>query len=383
MPISTTGPDGRIFVPVIDTSAWQFPEYDSKRGVLGPGAVAPNLTAARDKGVAGIIHRVSNGLTADPSYELTIAAAVDAGLDHGAYSYLQPGRSAADVQARRVLQLIARGPASTLPVMADCEHFDGEMDMSPDEFAAWLRVWLDIVAAGTGRQPIIYTASWWWNRESTVGFEPWDSILARYPAQSPHRPQETWAPPPADPTNWAPWAFDKGPTGPPLPRGETRWNGWQFTSWLQASDFGFKPGPRMDGNIVLVDAWERWAGSSSRMTDVFVPPAVVTPSSGDDEMYDAKLHVTNPAGAFTGLLLDGMEVRHTTSGSLYAALRCPEVTMTTAEFALELDNLRTFGPLSDTAQRDLGQAIAAQWEARHVAPIVVPLGELFVRLEAP
>ena len=194
MRISTTGPDGSVFVPVIDTSAWQFPEYDSKRGVLRPGAVAPDLTAARDKGVAGIIHRVSNGLTADPSYELTIAAAVDAGLEHGAYSYLQPGRSAADVQARRVLELIARGPASTLPVMADCEHFDGEMDMSPDEFAAWLRVWLDIVAEGTGRQPIIYTASWWWNRESTVGFELWDSILARYPAQSPHRPQESWAP---------------------------------------------------------------------------------------------------------------------------------------------------------------------------------------------
>jgi hypothetical protein len=100
-------------------------------------------------------------------------------------------------------------------------------------------------------------------------------------------------------------------------------------------------------------------------------------------MYDAKLHVTNPAGAFTGLLLDGNEVRHTTSGALYAALRCPEVTMTTAEFALELDNLRTFGPLSDTAQRDLGQAIATKWEERHVAPIVVPLGELSVRLEAP
>ena len=76
-------------------------------------------------------------------------------------------------------------------------------------------------------------------------------------------------------------------------------------------------------------------------------------------------------------------VRSTTSGALYAALRCPEVTMTTAEFALELDNLRTFGPLSDTAQRDLGQAIATQWEERHVAPIVVPLGELFVRVEAP
>lgn len=64
MPISTTGPDGRVFVPVIDTSAWQYPEYDSQRGVLGPGAVAPDLTAARDKGVAGVIHRVSNGLTA-------------------------------------------------------------------------------------------------------------------------------------------------------------------------------------------------------------------------------------------------------------------------------------------------------------------------------
>ena len=249
MPISTTGPDGSVFVPVIDTSAWQFPEYDSKRGVLGPGAVAPDLTAARDKGVAGIIHRVSNGLTADPSYELTIAAAVDAGLD-GATAICSRGvprptcspagapvdraRSGLDVAGDRRLRALRRRD-----------------DMSPDG-SAWLRVWLDIVAEGTGRQPIIYTASWWWNRESTVGFEPWDSILARYPAESPHRPQESWAPPPVDPTHWAPWAFDKGPTGPPLPRGETRWNGWQFTSSFPAFDFGFRPGPRMDGNIVLV-----------------------------------------------------------------------------------------------------------------------------------
>jgi hypothetical protein len=139
----------------------------------------------------------------------------------------------------------------------------------------------------------------------------------------------------------------------------------------------------MDGNIVQADVWERWTGTEPRIPDEFTAPVVVTTPSGDDEMYDAKLKVTNASGAFTGLLLDGMEVRHTTSGALYAALRCPEVSMTTAEFALELENLRAVGPLSEAAKHDLGDAITAQWEERHVAPVLVPVGELTVRLGAP
>jgi hypothetical protein len=259
------------YANVLDVSGHQFDGYKSG-GPVVPGTPDPNLRLAQILSINGIFARVANGLVYDPWCELTLRAAEHVGMQRGVYTYIQPGRSAPNTQAFAHLDMIKRAGSITLPVMIDCENFFGQEQMTEQQFADWLRIYVDVIEHELGA-PIKYSAKWWWDKESTGDFGELDCMLARYPAQPSSKPPSQWEQPPVDAEGWARWALEKAPTGPPLIEGEDHWDGWQFSSWLIARDYGFQAGHRIDGNIVNMDAWHRW-------TNVVVPPQPVPPLPG-------------------------------------------------------------------------------------------------------
>jgi GH25 family lysozyme M1 (1,4-beta-N-acetylmuramidase) len=238
------------YVKVIDTSAWQFPGFDSAAMTLPANTTPPDLAKAKALGVSGVYARALNGVRKDPAFDITVFTAKAAGLAIGAYHYLRPNESSPEVAADAVIAEVTKF-GLILPVMADCESFEGEDTWSNRQYADWLHVYLDRIEGTLNKRPIIYTGDWWWNRElgAVVGaeFAKYDFMLSDYVGTTP----------PSDASQWYNYATSGTRKGPDIVAGDTTWEGWQFTSKLRAGDFGFAPGD-LDGNLVKPTAWWNW-----------------------------------------------------------------------------------------------------------------------------
>ena len=238
-------------IPVLDTSAWQT---DYRNGKVTPEAQPPDLTKAKALGVRGIFHRIGNGRKFDDSFPLFFEAAKQAGLPIGAYFYFQPNAEGAIASANRVADWVS-GYDVDLPVMLDLENYNGPT-MHVDVLTRWVLEWLSHVEQRLGRRPVIYSAAWWWNSRIdgvTVDWSAWDTMQARY-----SRGYET---PPSATSEWQDWLA--GQREPNTMIGTRPWDGWQFTSSLDAEDFGMpavRSAAGLDGNLVKADAWARWSG---------------------------------------------------------------------------------------------------------------------------
>lgn len=238
------------YVPMIDHSAWQWPGYNSTTGQVRTPIARPDFSKAADLGVAGIKARACNGLRPDPTFPISNEATVDAGLVAGAYQYLRPDKGSGRQNAEVFASIVNAAPHTPSFLVADAEGSAEGLGVA--QFVDWFGEWGDTLRRLTGRFVLRYSADWWWNPEAGPSHGDYDTIIASYPGHP--------AVPPSDTSQWQAWAFGKRPGGPRLMQGEDHWDGWQFTSSLNAIDFGYPAGgtSRLDGNLIRADSWARW-----------------------------------------------------------------------------------------------------------------------------
>jgi len=154
--------------------------------------------------------RVSDGTKhPDSRFDQNWAGAKAAGVIRGAYQFFRPAQSA-EVQADMMIEAIGQLGPGDLPAVIDVETADGQ---SSATIVKKIRTWVQMVEAGTGRRPIIYAASGFWNTLTGT------SEFAGYPL----------------------WVANYGATCPSMPK---TWSGWQF--W-QYGDTGKVAGVK--GNV--------------------------------------------------------------------------------------------------------------------------------------
>jgi lysozyme len=142
--------------------------------------------------------RISDGMNhIDPEFEGNWAEMKQLGILRGAYQYFEPAQSA-QAQAEMMVQKVGGklGPGD-MPCMIDVEATGGQ---SPATIASKVKTWLDIVEAGTGKRPIIYTGSYFWQDNVQ------DTSFGAYPI----------------------WIAAYGPSCPSLPPGWDNWLFWQY-----------------------------------------------------------------------------------------------------------------------------------------------------------
>jgi len=208
-------------------SSCRLPECSFYRRVSAAGAPGrPKASAARDKGIVAACGSASNG----PVQGVDVShyqGAFGWGGQSFAYASIGDGTGYSDPMfgnelgkhagrrrpARRVSVLRARtGPtaqanrmvaavgqlgAGDLPCMVDVEVTGGQ---SGATIAANVRTWINVVQAGTGLTPIIYTGPYFW--DDNVG----DTSFGDIPL----------------------WIADYGVSCPSVPNGWSSWTIWQY-----------------------------------------------------------------------------------------------------------------------------------------------------------
>jgi MYXO-CTERM domain-containing protein len=174
------GPDT---VSGIDVSSWQ--------GTIDWGKVAA-------AGHVYAIARISDGTYLDKDFAANWAGIKAAGMIRGAYQYFEPG-TAVQTQVDIVVNAVGKLGDGDLPVTIDIEKG------SPT--AAQVKDWLDSVEQATGKKPIIYTGSYFWessvNSAAFVDHPLWD---AHYTTGCPLIPDQ-WS-------NWTFWQYSSSGSVP-------------------------------------------------------------------------------------------------------------------------------------------------------------------------
>ncbi|MBL8685498.1 MAG: C39 family peptidase [Myxococcales bacterium] len=215
--------------------------------------------------------RVSDGVRyEDRSFDAHWSGARSAGLLRGAYQFFRPGQDPI-AQAELFVRKVGRLGVGDLPPVVDVESADGQ---SSATVVSNLRRWIERVRAGTGREPIVYAASGFWDGLSGT------SEFGRYKL----------------------WVANYGVRCPYLPRDWSRWAFWQY------SDGGSVPGIAggVDVNVFngTIDALQALAGGSSSSP-------MTSPTPGEGPFVDAST-VFCPSGfsyeATSRLCANGTEV---------------------------------------------------------------------------
>ena len=142
--------------------------------------------------------RISDGTGyIDSTFDANWANMKSAGVLRGAYQFFEPSENEV-TQANMMVAKVGMLGRGDLPAMIDVEATGGQ---SPATIAAKIRHWLQIVEAGTGKRPFIYTGSYFW--EGNVQ----DTTFGSYPI----------------------WIAAYGPKCPSLPPGWNNWLMWQYS----------------------------------------------------------------------------------------------------------------------------------------------------------
>jgi lysozyme len=129
----------------------------------------------------------------DPMFATDWAGMQAAGVLRGAYQFFEPGQDVA-AQANLMVQAVGQLGAGDLPCMIDVET-------AGPNLAASIQTWIDIVQAGTGLPPVIYTGPYFW--DDNVG----STAFGGTPL----------------------WVADYGPSCPLIPSGWSSWTFWQYS----------------------------------------------------------------------------------------------------------------------------------------------------------
>ncbi len=120
-----------------------------------------------------------------------------AGILRGAYQFFEPAEDEV-AQANLMIQAVGQLGEGDLPCMIDVETTGGQ---SGATIASKVAHWLQLVEAGTGKPPIIYTGPYFW--QDNVG----STSFGKTPL----------------------WIADYGPSCPLLPPGWSDWTMWQYS----------------------------------------------------------------------------------------------------------------------------------------------------------
>jgi lysozyme len=148
-----------------------------------------------DAGIRFAVARINHGAVTDDQFAANWPAMKQHGIVRGAYQYFDPGGDPVE-QATVVVDALGLLEPGDLPPVIDVESTDGQ---PPSVIAANVRTWVDLVEAGTGRRPIIYTGSYFWNDNvgtSEFADEGYPLWIAHYTTGCPNLP-----------TAWSQWAM--------------------------------------------------------------------------------------------------------------------------------------------------------------------------------
>ncbi|MBK7857733.1 MAG: hypothetical protein IPJ65_03705 [Archangiaceae bacterium] len=148
-----------------------------------------NWSAVKASGMAFAITRIGDGTYQDPYFDQNWAGIKAAGLIRGAYQFFEPGIDPT-TQANIVVAKVGRLGAGDLPVMLDVEATGGQ---SPATITARIHTWMNVVAAGTGKKPFIYTGAYFWDSNvQSYDFNSYALDVAWYGTNCPGVPN-AWA----------------------------------------------------------------------------------------------------------------------------------------------------------------------------------------------
>lgn len=208
------------------------------------------------------ITRISHSTSfMDPKFEANWAGIKANGMIRGAYQYFEPGDNV-EAQAQVVIDAVGMLGPGDLPVTIDVESADF---IAQAPYRTAIRTWLDLVEAGTGKKPIIYTGKYYWqDHVASNEFNEYPLWHAAYPnaCQPPN------APPP------------ECTSCPNLADQFDDWQFWQYTS------SGSVPG--ISGNVDLnifngslddLKSLANSGGYGAEVVEVVAPSTVLTSES--------------------------------------------------------------------------------------------------------
>jgi GH25 family lysozyme M1 (1,4-beta-N-acetylmuramidase) len=156
-----------------------------------------NWAQAKANGRSFGYARISYGTgVIDSTFDGNWARMKAAGILRGGYQFFLPAQDIA-AQAKIVIDKVGKLGVGDLPVAIDVEDVQG---LAPATAAARIHQWLDLVEAGTGKRPIIYTGAYFWQ----------DHVGA------------------TDFGNYKLWIANYNPGCPLVPNGWTNWTIWQY-----------------------------------------------------------------------------------------------------------------------------------------------------------
>lgn len=156
-----------------------------------------NWASVKQAGYRFGIARISDGTRFRDEYFQRNWSGIKAqGMVRGSYQFFRPQQSATQ-QAQIVIDAVGKLGPGDLPVVLDVESADGA---SSAAIVSGMQTWLDLVEEGTGKRPIIYAASGFWNTlRNTSQFASYDLWVANYQATCPAMP-DTWG-------DWTMWQY--------------------------------------------------------------------------------------------------------------------------------------------------------------------------------
>jgi GH25 family lysozyme M1 (1,4-beta-N-acetylmuramidase) len=149
--------------------------------------------AVKASGRAFAIARVSDGTTSvDLTFDSNWAGMKNAGLIRGAYQFFRASQDPV-AQANLIIGKVGVLGDGDLPVTLDLEVTDG---LPAATIVANMHTWVNLVALGTGKQPIVYTSAGFWNNTlgTPSGFSGLPLWIANWGANCPNIPAgwSTW-----------------------------------------------------------------------------------------------------------------------------------------------------------------------------------------------
>jgi lysozyme len=162
-------------VPGIDVSTYQ-------------GSVDWTKVAASGRKFA--ITRIGNGVNiSDSTFAANWSGMAAAGMIRGAYQYFEPAQDAVD-QANIVVAKLGLLGDGDLPAMLDMEVTGGQ---SAATITSEIHQWVDTVARGTGKTPMIYTGAYFWDGSvKSSDFADLPLVIAWYGTDCPGMP-DAWS----------------------------------------------------------------------------------------------------------------------------------------------------------------------------------------------
>jgi lysozyme len=143
--------------------------------------------------------RISDGLgSIDARFDGNWSGMKTNGVLRGAYQFFEPGEDEV-AQANLVISKVGKLGEGDLPVMLDVEVTGGQ---SPATIQTKAKHWLELVEAGTGKRPFVYSYASFLQTNLGSGFGKYPLWIAGYGESCPSVPSG-W-------TNWAFWQYSDG-----------------------------------------------------------------------------------------------------------------------------------------------------------------------------